>query len=1052
MAPKHIAILGGGIASLTAAYELTQDPGWKKRYRITVYQQGWRLGGKGASGRNPEQHDRIEEHGLHVWFGFYENAFRLIRDCYEHYAKLGKGQRFKQWRDAFEPHDYIVLQESVDSPSGRDWTPWPLEFPMDEPEGTPGDGRPPPTPWQLMHRMVGWLAENFLESEFGVALPLEKFVEELPPPLALNAFVTRLREDPLHAGQFNQKMQALLGPDPRAGYLHVASALLRGDDEEPIAPGQPENVRWLLGHHQDWMEQRTGEKALTDEWRRLKILGDLVKSAVRGMVSEKLFLSDADFEALDDVDFRAWLLQHGARPETANSAAINALYDLIFSSHAEVAAGSGLLRTLRMLLAYKGAVFYKMQAGMGDTVFSPLYEVLKARGVEFAFFHRVKRLLSDDGRSITGIEMVRQMKVKAGKHDYQPLIDVKGVQCWPNAPDYAQLERGEELKASRANLEDFEPGFEDAEHLTLRLGEGRDFDLVVLGIPVGAMKTLCKPLFEHHPGLEQMIGGVPTVATLAMQLWLQPTLQGLGWKKKSPVMTSYTKPFDTWADMPQTLEAESWPQPPMEAPGSVAYFCGPFPDAPEDRPVADATVRKHALAWLPQNIPGLWPQMSTDALWTQFHAPASSRGEQRLDAQYLRANVQPSDRYVLCPPGSTRYRPEAGDSGFDNLVLTGDWLRTTLNGGFVEAAVMSGMQASRVVSGFPRAIIGERPRRTPLATARPSANSHPRADSGAPAFLSRGGDITQRGPYELRDVRIYSFTLSCDYDALVRLCDTCLNLPEAASSGVTYRPLAPFVVLQFAKMDSARSGHAEDRKKGWTHERDVSVWIPVLARGGGSTRLVWFLPYVFVDNPEAVALGREVYGYPKQQATMHFPEEHEPAEFWVKTNVFTRYREDQQTTEEKVMRVSPKAPMTLSQSLASPVDDLVSGLMALAASVWESQTKGMSAADASEARALFNLFPSPKARMVFLKQIRDVEDTSRACYKALVEAPLPVRALRGLGRIKGDFRAELASFDSHPMLKELGLQAGPQPVRLAWWCDCDFDVEAGQVLWSWPPR
>ena len=29
---------------------------------------------------------------------------------------------------------------------------------------------------------------------------------------------------------------------------------------------------------------------------------------------------------------------------------------------------------LRMAFTYKGAIFYKMQAGMGDTVFTPLYQ------------------------------------------------------------------------------------------------------------------------------------------------------------------------------------------------------------------------------------------------------------------------------------------------------------------------------------------------------------------------------------------------------------------------------------------------------------------------------------------------------------------------------------------------------------------------------------------------------------------------------------------------------------------------------------------------------
>ena len=33
-----------------------------------------------------------------------------------------------------------------------------------------------------------------------------------------------------------------------------------------------------------------------------------------------------------------------------------------------------------------------MQAGMGDTVFTPFYEVLKRRGVRFEFFHRLENV------------------------------------------------------------------------------------------------------------------------------------------------------------------------------------------------------------------------------------------------------------------------------------------------------------------------------------------------------------------------------------------------------------------------------------------------------------------------------------------------------------------------------------------------------------------------------------------------------------------------------------------------------------------------------------
>ncbi len=80
--PKKIAILGGGVGALTAAWYLTSKSDWQRDYEITVYQLGWRLGGKGATGRNAQRNQRIQEHGLHVWFGWYENAFRTLRDVY----------------------------------------------------------------------------------------------------------------------------------------------------------------------------------------------------------------------------------------------------------------------------------------------------------------------------------------------------------------------------------------------------------------------------------------------------------------------------------------------------------------------------------------------------------------------------------------------------------------------------------------------------------------------------------------------------------------------------------------------------------------------------------------------------------------------------------------------------------------------------------------------------------------------------------------------------------------------------------------------------------
>src|SRR5258707_14410740 len=106
---RRIAVLGGGMGALAAAWELSARPGWRERFEIDVYQLGFRLGGKGASGCNRARNDRIEEHGLHVWMGFYRNAFALIRRCYD---ELGRapGTPLATWRDAFAPHDVITSE------------------------------------------------------------------------------------------------------------------------------------------------------------------------------------------------------------------------------------------------------------------------------------------------------------------------------------------------------------------------------------------------------------------------------------------------------------------------------------------------------------------------------------------------------------------------------------------------------------------------------------------------------------------------------------------------------------------------------------------------------------------------------------------------------------------------------------------------------------------------------------------------------------------------------------------------------------------------------
>jgi uncharacterized protein with NAD-binding domain and iron-sulfur cluster len=124
------------MAGLAAAWELSRPEHRGTIGQVTVYQRGWRLGGKGASSRGA--HGRIEEHGLHVWLGYYDNAFRLVREVYD---ELGRDRSdpscpIRTWHQAFAPAAQVGVADR--GPDG--WAPWVAAFRRNDlVPGDPGD-------------------------------------------------------------------------------------------------------------------------------------------------------------------------------------------------------------------------------------------------------------------------------------------------------------------------------------------------------------------------------------------------------------------------------------------------------------------------------------------------------------------------------------------------------------------------------------------------------------------------------------------------------------------------------------------------------------------------------------------------------------------------------------------------------------------------------------------------------------------------------------------------------------------------------------------------
>jgi len=717
VSPQKIAILGGGVSAMTTAYYLSEQPGWQNNYDITVYQQGWRLGGKGASGRNAQYGQRIEEHGLHIWFGFYSNAFKMIKAAY---ASLDRpaGAPLATWRDAFKQQDYVALSEQV----GDQWHNWSIVFPTLP--GEPGEGDQKITLWQMAVAMVGWI-EQWIRS-------LDRLTKamELPP-------------HPHHTGIIPDWLYHLAeGVASSAEGLIDDVSLLAGalsgmvfnmaedaDEGQHLAlAGAMAGVRSKLHSRYDKLIARV-DGDVADDIRRLFICLDLGITVMKGVFEDGVIRHG--FDVINDIDFRDWLRKHGGDEQLCvQSAPVRGFYDLIFAYEGgnfdkpNAEAGTMLRAMARIGLAYKGGFMFKMQAGMGDTIFTPLYQALLKRGVKFKFFHKVEELVPD-GTQIGSIRMTQQVQLAGAVYD--PLAPVKGLDCWPSAPLYPQIDKAQAdlLQAKGINLEshwsDWPEVYREAygkELPAVTLKRGVDFDQVVFGISVGSLPVLCPQLLAQSPALLATSEKVQTVATQAYQVWLNKDLTQMGWAYQpdgqQPVLSGFTEPYDTWAPMDQLLVREDWPAP--LDPRNVSYFCSALP-VDSYPPTSDhgfparmtELAKQGAINQLSKEIASLWSAAGPAGAfpWQWLVDGSEATGVQRFDAQYWRANVDPSERYVMSVVGSTRCRLRADQSGFSNLFLTGDWIKTGINAGCVEAAVMAGMQASRAISGYPVVIEGE---------------------------------------------------------------------------------------------------------------------------------------------------------------------------------------------------------------------------------------------------------------------------------------------------------------------------------------------------------
>lgn len=714
--PIRVAIVGGGCAGIAAAWQLSRN----RRFVVDVYEKSWRLGGKGASGR--AANGNIHEHGLHLWMGFYENAFRMMRECYSVVQERDWGPSshdpngrlsHRSVEEAFFPEPHIGVA-NVDPGDLKIWSGF-----LPPAKGLPGEPLDDETnPFTLANYLLRCLELLKALMLSVIGSPAED-VPGKPRPNARSSLDEVLDLDfSSKPGQSPQLLIERMAGLLRNGVLTGAAALLQAVTiienwlhEFSLVPQAPDSILNLLEALASQVRKQLRDFVSIDEKLRWKTeIIDLVMAIAVGLYKDRVLFSKNGLDAINDMDYREWLHQHGATRTSLQSRFLSGIYDLVFAyadgdrARPSLAAGVALRGALRMFFTYRGSMFWRMRSGMGDAVFAPLYKVLSladrqlpsrgrkkitARPVGFHFCHELDQVgfeYGEDGHFVTSLVFKTVGDPDGLDQRSKNALDHFG--CWPDDDQGMVSKERESGKRS------------------LRIGE--HFDAVIFAMGVEDFVEVCSrgdghgEFFEKMPReWKEMRENIKTVATKSAQVWLSKDLEQLGWHRGSGLFTALGPPFDTWADMTHTLATERAWRAAMESSSdkadparSVAYFCAVMGQSELDPKAGNPRekVEKDLDSLMDGYLRRLWPAVSDEI--------ESKGGTVRSlqTARFVSANVTGSERYTLSDPGSIKYRISPLDRSVLNMTIAGDWTACGLDAGCVESAVMSGMLAAHAIS------------------------------------------------------------------------------------------------------------------------------------------------------------------------------------------------------------------------------------------------------------------------------------------------------------------------------------------------------------------
>jgi hypothetical protein len=318
-------------------------------------------------------------------------------------------------------------------------------------------------------------------------------------------------------------------------------------------------------------------------------------------------------------------------------------------------------------------------------------------------------------------------------------------------------------------------------------------------------------------------------------------------------------------------------------------------------------------------------------------------------------------------------------------------------------------------------------------------------DALPPLYISRWPQSALQ-PIVCQHVNGYLFVLRGVHQNLQNLIDRFLNTP-AAGSRWSYRALTDLVVLTFDRTEKLVPQNPPGNNLGSTPESEASLWIPVLVMREElgiqiPDHFAFYVPYIFVEEWLAIMGGREVYGFPKEQAWLEVPSDPTAATHLSADVVGAPdFGPDVQFARVRLVDVN-RQDGAATQPLGSNLGELLGFLE-------QELRENLFIPTPNLVADLIRDLAEKQFTLVFLKQFFDASDGLRTCYQAIIEAPVRLTRDPLLQRMSDDFQVTWQSLATHPIQQDLGLPAQQIALR-TYTADFDFVIENGTTVWS-PP-